>query len=295
MEFTQDELTELGLTEENAPKVSAYLADKIAVTKKEYDGLANENAEGILNGVLKSAKDKLGVSIDREQGEKYADYLLRVSDSYFGSTKSQLASKQKEIDDKLKNFKGDNESKLKLQQLEDEKDSLLQKVADYDSVKEKAEKFEPLQSEYSKMKLEVAFNGVKPIFPKEANIYEVNAKWGEFKSGILNDYEIELVEGTAMAISKENKHKQVKLADLVGKDETLSKLVLGRQQSGVNAREINSVEIDGVPFKVPENADSAVRTQVIKDYLLNVKKLNPTSSEYSKQFSDLNKKIVSQK
>ena len=119
---------------------------------------------------------------------------------------------------------------------------------------------------------------VHPEWSKNANIYEVNAKWGEFKSGILNDYEIELVEGTAMAISKENKHKQVKLADLVGKDETLSKLVLGRQQSGVNAREINSVEIDGVPFKVPENADSAVRTQVIKDYLLNVKKLNPTSA-----------------
>ena len=290
MEFTTEQITELGLTDDNTSKLSAFIDDKIATTKKEYDGLANDNAEKILTGA--SRKIFEDTKIERQQGEKVGDYLTRAWGEFNSNKITELDGLKVSYETKIKDFKGNDDLISKISGLETANDDMLRKYANYDELKDKAELYEPLIEKYNANKLEVAFSGVKPIFPKEVNIYEVDSKWKDFKNEILNDYEIEIVEGTPIAISKENKHKQVKLADLVSKNETLSKLSLGRQQIGTGSTEISSIDIAKVPFPVTESAkkDSNERSKIIREYLSS-KGLTVTSDGYSEQFSKFNKLI----
>ncbi|NQV77084.1 MAG: hypothetical protein HQ490_01865 [Lutibacter sp.] len=289
MEFTEEQVTELGLTEDNTTKVSVFFEEQIANTKKEYDGIANANAEKILEGASKKIFSDTG--IERQQSEKVGDYITRAWDEHNVSKLTELEQKKTDYDDKIKNFKGSNETKNELLKAKEDNDKLLQKFADYDILKEKADKFEPLFSDFSNMKLDMSFNKTKPNFPQEANKYEVDAKWGEFKNNILSKYNIELVDGEPMAIDKENIHKQVKLKDLVAKDENIVSLLNGRQQSGTGAKPATFVDIQGVPFKVPENASAEVRTAKIKEYLAS-EGISVTSPNYSQKFAEYNSAIL---
>ena len=90
MEFSAEFITENGLTAEQVTAVTGQFTNEfIPNLKKEYDGVANTNAEGILSGASKYAKEKLGFELDRDQGEKYGDYLKRALDSKFSSTQQQ--------------------------------------------------------------------------------------------------------------------------------------------------------------------------------------------------------------
>ena len=60
-------------------------------------------------------------------------------------------------------------------------DELQKKTADYDTLKEQAEKADTLGEELSGLKLSVAFDSVKPKFADSVNEYEAKAKWDEFK------------------------------------------------------------------------------------------------------------------
>lgn len=143
------------------------------------------------------------------------------------------------------------------------------------------------------MKIMTAFSDVKPAFPDTVNSYEADAKWNEFKSNVLKDWNIEMVDGEAIAISKENKHKQQKLKEMVAKDENISDLLKGRQQKGPNGNPADLVTIEGVPFKVPNGATSAERSKLIRDYLTK-EGISTTDASYASKFAELNKKIKEQ-
>ena len=74
-------------------------------------------------------------------------------------------------------------------------DSALQKYADYDDLKAKAEKADGYEKELSGLKLDVAFGKVKPTFPDTVNSYEAKYKWEEFTKKVLADNEIQIVDG----------------------------------------------------------------------------------------------------
>jgi len=71
----------------------------------------------------------------------------------------------------------------------------------------------------------------------------------------------------------------------------LQTLIEGRKVTGLGG-EKQKIEIEGLPFKIEENATPTERQNAIKDYLLNVKKLQSFSNEYAKEFSALNSKIL---
>ena len=102
MEFTQEFITENGLSEEQVAAVTGHFtSDVIPTLKKEYDGVANTNAEGILTGASNYAKEKLGFDLDRDKGEKVGDYLKRALDSKFSSTQSALDLKVDKTQDEI--------------------------------------------------------------------------------------------------------------------------------------------------------------------------------------------------
>ena len=70
-----------------------------------------------------------------------------------------------------------------------------------------------------------------------------------------------LLMGEPVAVSKENQYKQTKLEDLVKKDDELQKLLEGRKQTGTGGRTEDLETVEGVPFKVPKDADAKKRVQ----------------------------------
>lgn len=298
MELTTEQITDFGLNDDQVGKINTWsnenITETIATTKQEYDGKANTDAENILTGA--STKIFEDTKIERNKGEKMGDYIPRVWSEFNTSKLAEVQTSKTEYEEKVRNFKGDKDLITKISTLEGDMDGLKQKYANYDELKDKAEKYDPLSEKYEANKKQVAFNSVKPNFPKETNEYEVSAKWGDWKKGILEKFNLEIVDGEAIAIDKENEHRRIKLSELVKKDEGLTKLMEGRQQTGPGAKDTKLIDVTDVPFKVPEGADkdSEIRTKAVKDYLAG-KNVSPISDEYSKLFRKYNNAIMNKK
>jgi hypothetical protein len=272
MEFTQDFITTNGLSAEQVAAVTGHFTTEVIPgLKQEYDGVANTNAEGILTGAGSYAKEKLGIDFERNQGEKIGDYLKRGLDAKFSSTESALALKQTEIDEKLANFKGGDEYKVQLDTLKVDKDLLLQRIAKLEPLEGMDEKYQGATTELGKLKREVAYGSVKPVFAATINQYEAKAKWDTFKSGVEDKYNIEIVDGKPKAIDKENIHKVFDLQTLVDQDKNIKELLEGRRQGGTGAAAAEMSTLEGIPFQIPTNAtpeeiSKLVGAQVEKEF-----------------------------
>ena len=290
MEFINEEKqTELGLTPEQVAGMQPLYESHVADLKGGWDGVANKNAEGIINGAISPIIKETG--INRNDGEKAADYLTRVGTSFLSGKTAELDRVKAEYEGKIKGVNGSETLSAEYEAMKIKHDEVLQKYSNYDELSEKAAKADEYGTQLSTMKLEVAFGNVKPSFPDTVNKYEAVAKWNELKAAILETNTIELVDGVAMAVDKENPHKVAKLQDLVDKNEGIANLIQGRQQSGTGAKEASKVTIEGVPFEVPANATSEDRNKLIKEYLLK-EGVSLISAEYSKKFSEYNTIIL---
>ena len=295
MEFTKEFIEANGLNEEQIAAVTGFVQDEIVPNiKKEYDGKANENAEGILTGASKYAKEKFGVDLDREKGEKFGDYLQRISDAGLSTKLENLKIKEAELEEKLKNFKGSDEVKQKLLDAQKKNDDLLKQVAELEPLKGMDTLLQEKDQELVGLKRQVAFNGVKPNFPDTVNEFEADAKWKMFVNAFDEKYNLELIDGIAYGVDKENHHKKVKLSDVVKADENINNLLQGRQQKGTGADPVAMKKVDGLPFDIPKNASSEDLTKVVREHLLG--KLGIiTHKDYAKEFADLYTKAKSAK
>jgi hypothetical protein len=291
MDLTQDFIEANGLEANQVEAITKYIDSEVKPSiKKEYDGVANKNAEGILTGASKYAREAFGVEIDRDQGEKFGDYLKRISDAGLSSRLSDLKSKESELEDKLKNFKGSSELKEKYELELSKNDALLKQLAELEPLKGLDEKYKAASEQLSGLKLNVAFNSVKPNFPDTVNAYEAKAKWDEFKNDVLSNYTIELVDNEPIAIDKDNEHKRKPLKELLEANSNIGDLLKTRQQSGTGAKSADLIDVDGVPFKVPQGATSEEQSKMVREYL--VEKLgSPLHKDFSKEMVDLLTKV----
>ena len=287
MEFTQEFIETNGLTEEQVTAVKGFVSTEIVPSlKKEFEGVANKNAEGILSGASKSASLKFGVELEREQGEKWADYLERISDSALSTRTQKLLDKETELEDKLKNFKGSDELKEKYEKQLKDNDDLLKKVAELEPLSGMDKLLAEKDQELVGLKRQVAFSGVKPKFPDTVNKYEADAKWNEFVKGFDDKYTLELIDGEAYGVDKENHHKKIRLSDVVQADTNINELLKGRQQSGTGAKPANFKKVEGLGFDIPENATSEDLSNVVREHL--VAKLGSlTHKDFANQFKEL--------
>lgn len=262
----------------------------VADTKKEYDGKANDDTQAILEGVFKTVHEE--TKVDRNKGEKMADYYLRAwTESSATKTKDltkELENAKADYLEKAKNVEGNEGLTKELEDVKGKYDEAQKLLADYDETKATAEKYGPLAEEHDKMKDQVAFSTVMPSFPKEANEFEAKAKWDDFKKDVSKDWDLELVEGEAIAISKENEHKREKLKDLLDKNKPITKLLAGRQQKGTDGKQTELRTVEGVPFEVPVDADNATISKLIGDHLAkqNISAADPKRAGMFKELYD---------
>lgn len=293
MDFTPEFIQENGLNNDQISAItnhiqSTYIPDVKKTLEEEYKGVANKNAEGILDGATKYAKEKLGVELEREQGEKAGDYLVRL----FESKNTSIEELKSKYNDKLKNFKGDEEYKNTIEGLNSKNSDLLKKIAELEPLMGIDEKYKTQSDELQGLKLSLSFNQVKPVFSEEVNPYEAKAKWADFQKGVLEKYNIEFIDNVAYGVDKENEHKKVKLEELVSKDESIQELLKGRQQKGLGSSSKDLLEVEGLPFKVPKGASSEELSKLIREYL--VGELGDAyHPEFSKKFAELHKKAKS--
>jgi hypothetical protein len=276
------------LTPEVEKVLHTGLLNLTAELKKTYDGKANENAENIISGAAKKLTDVTGVQ--REQGEKYADFLVRASAKHMEAKEAKLTARQAEPEEKIKNGNVSETVKKELEETKVKLQDLLKKEAEYEKIKPIAEKYPELEKSFNTMKITNAFGSVKPSFPDTVNQYEASAKWNAFVAGVQAKHNIEIVDGEAIAIDKENQYKPFKLSELVGKDETIQALIKGRVQTGPGFKK-PEVKIEGIPFAVPENATSEEKQKAIREYLLNELKIPLHDPRYAVEFGRWNVEI----
>lgn len=291
----EENIKDANLTPEQIVALTPKMTDYVSEQKKAWDGKANTDAEAILTGAATYLQEKTGVKEDRQQGEKFADYLSRLSDKAIESKKSEVDKLKTDYETKLKDFKGDEATKQELQDAKQKLDDAQKKLADFDTFKEKAEKYETTSNELSEYKKKVAYSSVKPTFSKDSNEYEVKAKWNEFQKATEAKYNIELDGDDYIAVDKENQHKRVKLSELVAKDEGLKSVITGRVVPGTGAKG-TKITVEGIEADITDEIkkDSAERTKIIREQLAK-EGVTPTSRDYSKRFSELNKKILAAK
>lgn len=286
--ITPEEATEIGLNEDQLKALEPILNDKVANLKKGFSGEANKNAEAIISGAAEAALKKFGLDIKRNDGEKNADFLQRVNEAVFENERQSVSTLKAEYEKKLKEFDGGDATKKELEDAKAKLDEAKRQLAEMEGYKEKAEKFDPLASEYETLRQSVAYQSVKPSFPDTVNPYEAKAKWEQFVKQTNEKYSVVLVEGEAIAIDKDNEHRRVKLEELLKQDKDVTELLQGRQQRGTGAKPTKSFE--GLPFELPENPTSEDISRVINEYLAknNVPK---TSPQFGSKFKEMHDKV----
>ncbi len=298
MEFlTEEFIKENELTEGQVEVINKVGDSYIADVKKSADDkagiTANENAEKILHGATEKLVELTGIK--HEKGIKIADYLVLSTDGYFSGTKASLERKEKELDEKLKAEPGDQAVKAELIESKNEIDRLKKIEADHSELVKGdfKSKYETASNELSETKKQVAFGNVKPKFADSVNVYEAKEKWNDFVNETLKKYKIHLGDDRkAIAIDRENEYKTIPLENLVKENEIIQELVKGRQQRGSGATTKPPVNIEGVPFDVPENANASERQKAIKDYITGTRKIPQFDKRYSEMYSEFNKKIL---
>jgi len=290
MTLSEQFIQENNLTPEQATKIDGfYSTEVIPELKKGWDGKANKDAEGILTGAAKYAAEKFGVTAEREQGEKFADYFQRISDLSMKSKLDAFSQKETELEDKVKNFKGGEELKVQLEEFKTKNNDLLKKIATLEPLEGFDTKYKTAQEELDQLKLSIGFDRVKPIFPESVNKYESAAKWSEFKNSVLQGHNIEITDNIAYAIDKENPHKKVKLSELVDKDSEIQELLKGRKQTGNNALSVDTKKVEGIPFDVPVGLTNEQQSKLVAEHL--EKTIGKFHKDYSNQFRELLSKV----
>jgi hypothetical protein len=202
-----------------------------------------------------------------------------------------LKQKEIDLDKKIKEGGSDEKLKAELEKTQGLLDGFKQKAATFDEWEAAGykDKYETVTKDLSGLKLQVAYQKVKPAFPETVNKYEANAKWNEFVSGINEKYTIELDESNEpWCVDKENEHKKVKLNSLVEKDKTISELSKGRSATGLNSGKTN-IKVDGLPFSIPENASKKEIEKAVKEHITGSEGISFLNSKYPTRFAELYK------
>jgi hypothetical protein len=285
--INQELSKELELSEEQVQKINTFGADQVANLQKSWDDELKENgnkyAEGILSGAAEKVQKETG--IEREKGEKLADYFSRSGQSFLSNKQTELDKLKNDYEEKIKGVK--DGSKLK-----EELDTYKAKVAELEESAGFKEKFENLNQEHLSLKKQMAYTSIRPNFPESANKYEVQAKWDNFVKSIEEKYNIENVEGEWKAIDKENQYKTKPLSDLVKESEEIQSLLEAKKDEGGKGfpgKAVSEKKIDGLPFAVPTNATSSELSKLINEYL-DKQGVSKTSNDRAKRFAELHKK-----
>ena len=182
MSIPEEIIQETGLTEAQVSKLSEHISS----LETSWGAKANQNAEKIIEGAAKKVEEVTG--IQREKGQKLADYIMLASETHLKDKITAISAKEKDLAEKIKNA-GHNETIVaELTATKEQLDKLKAKEAVFAEWEQNdyKGKYQSLSNEYETMKVDLAFGKVKPVFPETVNKYEADFKWEQFKKSVLD-------------------------------------------------------------------------------------------------------------
>jgi hypothetical protein len=295
-ELTEDQVKDLALSEEQLAKVVDLGKTTVATIAKSLDDKykeeANKNAEGILTGAAKLVEQKTGIA--RNQGEKLADYLERTGQSYFTEKETQLEKLKKEYEEKIEGVKDGAKLKLELEKYQKRVAELEPINTEYTELKTK---FDTIDSEYSTLKINTAFDKAMPKIPEGVNEFEKKARLDAARNEILTNFDLKFDDkGVPYAVNKSNEFDKKPLSEVLAANESIKAMIDAAKKDDNKGGfggtpKGDNVKIDGVPFEVTDKMTSEERTNAIREYL-EKQGVSKISVDYAKRFAELNSKIL---
>jgi uncharacterized protein YozE (UPF0346 family) len=295
MELQEQFITDNALSTEQVAAINTHNANFTADLKKGWDGKANENAEGILQGAALAIQKSSGLDIVRAEGEKIGPYIQRLGETSVKGKIDAVNAQKSEWDDKIKNFKGNESLQNEFSQYKEANEGFKQKAAQFDEweTNDYKNKFESSSKELVALTHNLAFQEGKPSFPKDANSFEVATKWGEFQNKVLKDWNITLDDNKKpIFVNKENTYKSSSLSDLIKEDKSITDLMIVTPKTKGFGSKPSDVDVEGVPFKVGDKMTASERSSKIKEYLTDTLGLSTLSTEYPVKFAEYNSKLM---
>jgi hypothetical protein len=285
MELGKEFIEANGLNEDQVKAITDYTNDLTANIKNEYSSLANKNTDGILSGVAKS----MGFEVEREEGEKWNDYITRISTQKFSDKEAELNTLKTSLEEKIANTKGNEVLSKEYEDLKQKFDNAQKTLAEYEPFVEKGRGYDDVFGELEQMKRENAFSTIHVSIPDSLSENEkelFSYKYKEWKKEVLSKYEIKNVDGDYIAVDKENQYKTTDLKKLFTENESIQGLLKGRQQEGSNTKSKTLLEIKDLPFKLPKDANKEDLRKAARAHLMG-EGLSVTSPQYPKKFQEI--------
>ena len=112
MDLTKEFIEEHKLEQAQVKAISEVTTSHIADLKGEWDGKANKDAEAILEGAANKIAET--TSVQRDKGEKIADFITRSWGTFSEKQSNELKNKITEYDEKIKNAGSDESIKKEI-------------------------------------------------------------------------------------------------------------------------------------------------------------------------------------
>jgi hypothetical protein len=153
MEFNEEFIKENELSEAQVTALTSTTNDNEATLKKEWDGVANTNAERILSGAASAIAKSINVT--RNEGEKISEYISRAHTTAFASRTTEIDNLKSEYEEKIKNSGSDKAVKAELVEFKNKFSELQKKEASFDELIGSGiqDKFEKQTKDYNKLNL----------------------------------------------------------------------------------------------------------------------------------------------
>lgn len=240
----EDQLKELGVSEDNIPKIIELHTTAKDLVIDEHSKLVTENTNKSINGAVDTVFKSLGVNdFQRNEGEKSTDYFVRGINQYITGETATVKDKQQKIKDLTDALSKNSPEDIRAA-VEEEITNKYAKDLQGEQDKHKLA-IDGKDLELSNYKTKSLMNKVAVEFDKE-KIKTFGPTFNMAKDAVNNDimskYDIMEVEGKVYGQEKDSV-KRTLLSELLVGDERLKPFLSEKKQKGVGSTDTGRVDV----------------------------------------------------
>lgn len=240
----EDQLKELGVSEENIPKIIELHTAANGKVIDDHSKLVTENTNKSINGAVDTVFKSLGVNdFKRNEGEKSTDYFVRGINQYITGEVSTVGEKKQKIQELTKAL-SENSPEAIRSAVEEEIKGKYAKELQEEQDKHKLE-IEGRDTKLSTYKTKSLMNRVSVEFDPE-KVKTFGPTFNMAKDAVNNDimakYDI-VEDGDKVYGQEKDSVKRTLLSELLTGDERLKPFLSTKKPKGVGAADTGKIDV----------------------------------------------------